>query len=62
MVESGINAENLSKEIGIDKATFYRRLADDGETFSIREADAICRILNLSANDVNAIFFSQFVA
>ena len=62
MVEHGINAEKLSQEMGIDKATFYRRLADEGETFSIREADAISTILGLTAEDVNSIFFSQFVA
>lgn len=62
MVELGINAEELSTRIGVDKATFYRRLASCGETFSIREADLICRELNLNRNEVNAIFFSQYVA
>lgn len=62
MVELGINIEGLSAKIGIDKATFYRRLASHGETFSIKEADLICRELNLSRDEVNAIFFSQYVA
>jgi hypothetical protein len=62
MVEIGINAEELSGKIDIDKATFYRRLSNNGETFSIREADAISRELKLTKEEVNAIFFSQFVA
>lgn len=62
MVELGINADELSDRINIDRATFYRRLSCNGETFSIKEADAISRELKLTRDEVNAIFFSQFVA
>lgn len=62
MVELGINAEELSDRIGIDRATFYRRLSSNGETFSIKEADKICRELRLTRDEVNDIFFSQYVA
>lgn len=62
MVELEINADELSEKIGIDRATFYRRLSFGGQTFSIREADAICTELKLTREEVNDIFFSQFVA
>ena len=62
MVELGINAEELSAKIGIDKATFYRRLSSDGETFSIKEADDIARELKLTKDELNSIFFAQYVA
>lgn len=62
MVEVGTNVDELSKKIGMDKATFYRRLSNNGETFSIKEADAIARELSMNREDVNSIFFSQFVA
>lgn len=62
LVEVGMNVEELSEKIGMDRATFYRRLSSNGETFSIKEADSIINELGLTKEEVNAIFFSQFVA
>lgn len=62
MVELGTNVEELSDKVGMDKATFYRRLSANGQTFLIKEADAIIRELNLTRDETNEIFFSQFVA
>ena len=46
MVENGINAESMSKKIGIDRSTFYRKLSADGQTFTIGEADVISKELS----------------
>ena len=62
LVELGMNVETAANLIGMDKATFYRRLASNGETFTIGEADAISKILNLTKSEVNDIFFAQYVA
>ncbi len=62
MVENEINVDEISDMIGVDRATFYRRLANNGETFSIKEADMIINALNLTKDEVNSIFFSQIVA
>ena len=62
MVELEINADELSEKIGMDRATFYRRLSVGGQTFSIKEVDMICKELCLTKDEVNYIFFSQFVA
>lgn len=62
LVENGINVETMAGKMGIDGATLYRRLSNNGETFTIGEADQISRILSLTKDEVNAIFFSQFVA
>ena len=61
MVENGINVETLADRINMDRNTLYRRLSD-GNKFTIGEADAISRELSLSADEVHAIFFTQFVA
>ena len=61
MVECEMNAEKLAAKIGIDRGTFYRKL-NKCESFTIREADIIAKELNLTASEVNAIFFSQYVA
>lgn len=62
VVECGISISELAVKIGIDKATLYRKLAENGETFSIREADLISKSLGMTLSEVNAIFFTQFVA
>lgn len=62
IVELGRNVESVASAIGIDKATFYRKLAANGETFTIGEADSIAKELGLTKDETNAIFFSQFVA
>lgn len=61
-VENGINVETMAGKMGIDGATLYRRLSNNGENFTIGEADLIARILELSKDEVNAIFFAQYVA
>lgn len=62
IVECGMNAAELASRIGIDRATFYRKINSDGKNFTLEEADLISKELNLSCEEVNAIFFSQFVA
>ena len=61
LVELGMNVETLASRIGMDRATLYRRMAD-GDNFTIGEAAAISRELELTAEEVHAIFFAQFVA
>ena len=61
MVEKKINAEELAKRIGMDRATFYRRLSKSDD-FTIKEVDSIVRELGLTMDETNAIFFADFVA
>lgn len=62
VVEQGMTIETLAHKIGIDKSTLYRKMNNKGETFTIKEASLICKILNLSGQEATAIFFSQYVA
>lgn len=62
IVENGLTVAVLAKEIGMDRATLYRKISNNGDTMLIKDANAICTALNLSAEDAIAIFFSQFVA
>lgn len=61
MVEKKMNAEELAKRIGMDRATFYRRLAKSDD-FTIKEVDSIVKVLGLSMIETNSIFFADFVA
>ena len=62
IVEKGINVSDLAKALGINKSTLYRKLKNNGENISIREAVGMINELDLSAEEANEIFFNQFVA
>lgn len=62
IVENGMNVSELAAKIGMDKSTLYRKIANDGESMTVKDANAIVRALNLSSADAIAIFFSQLVA
>lgn len=62
IIEKGLTVSELAAKIGIDKATFYRKLRSKGENFTIKEADLIASNLALNRDEINSIFFSQFVA
>ena len=62
IVECGLSISELSTLIGVDKATFYRKINSEGKNFTIGEVDLIEKELKLNCDEVNSIFFSQFVA
>lgn len=62
IVENGLTVTSLAQKIGIDRATLYRKLSNNGETMLIKDANAIISVLGLSADEAMTIFFSQFVA
>lgn len=62
IIECGMNVTELSSKIGIDRTTLYRKINSDGKNFTIEEADLISKELKLSSEEVNSIFFSQYVA
>ena len=62
IVEKGYNVERLANEVGMDKSSLYRKLNNKGETLTIREANLICEVLELSTEEAVAIFFTGNVA
>lgn len=56
IIESGLNIEQVSRQIGMDKATFYRKMAKN--SFSIKEVDAIASVLSLDTSEAMGIFFA----
>ena len=57
MVEKGYNVEALAVEVGIDKSTLYRKL-NDGNSFTVAEAQKIRTALDLTNEEASAIFFA----
>lgn len=62
IVERGITIEQLANQIGVDRSTLYRKMNNEGESFTIKEANMICKALKLTGQEATAIFFSQYVA
>ena len=62
VVENGVTLERLAAEIGMDRATMYRKIKAGGENFSIKEADLIVKSLRLNKEEAVNIFFSQYDA
>ena len=60
IVEKGKSVEVVSADLGINPATFYRKMKNN--SFEIREADELMRILSLTNEEASAIFFSNTVA
>ena len=60
--EKGLSVEDVSKTMGINRATLYRKIKNDGETFTVRDIDNLSRILGLQVDEINEIFFAQNVA
>ena len=60
--EKGLTLDELAKDVGMHPATLYRKLQDAGNNFTIEEAAAIIKVLNLNYDDVNDIFFAHIVA
>lgn len=62
VTENKLTMEKLAYSLNINKSTLYRKINNSGETFTIKEVDKLVRVLNLTLEESNAIFFSQFVA
>ncbi len=62
IIEKGMNVAKLAQKIGIDRATLYRKMENNGDTMLVRDANNIVSALNLTSEEAVAIFFSQFVA
>lgn len=62
MVERRMSVEDVAVAIGLNVSTLYRRLNNGGNTFTIEEADKIAKLLDLTADELNKIFFAQYVA
>lgn len=61
IAEKGLKQTQLAKMINMDRTTLSRKLRT-GEDFSIKEAEKIALVLNLSCKDAINIFFDHIVA
>lgn len=57
MVELSVSTETLAESMGINVATLYRRF-NEPDSFTVGEVGQIAKMLNLTADEVDAIFFA----
>lgn len=62
IVEKELNISKLAKRLEIDRSTLYRKLNNEGETLTVKEANLICSVLGLTADEAMSIFFKDYVA
>lgn len=60
--EKGLTLEMFADKIGIDASTLYRKLKNNGETFTVREVSNMMTVLELSTDEANHIFFEEKLA
>ena len=62
IVEHGLNVEQIAVIVGVGRSTMYRKMDESGRNMTIKDASVISKALNLSADEVNSIFFDETVA
>lgn len=60
ITERGVTITALARNIGVDRATLYSRLAGKGD-FTVTEMNGIVKFLRLTNSESEAIFFADKV-
>lgn len=62
IIEKGYNVEQIAEIAGVDRSTMYRKMDESGKNMTIKDATIISKVLSLSPDEVNNIFFDETVA
>ena len=57
--ESKVTQATAAAAMGMDEATFYRRLNRQGSTFTVEEIGKLSELLKLSSQTMQDIFFDR---
>ena len=60
--DRNITIEQASEHIGVNPATFYRRVSRNGEKFTVTEVGKLAELLDLDALALQNIFFDDKLA
>lgn len=59
MKSRSITPETAADALGIDRATFYRRLERQGAKFTVEEVEKLSKLLKLTSKTMQEIFFER---
>lgn len=62
MTEYGLGVEAVAKKLHMSNSAFYRKLQGKCKGFSVQDASELAKILHLTADEIQAIFFAEDVA
>lgn len=63
LVERGLTVEEVAGRLGVNRSTLYRKMKDrSGNSFTVRDVQKLSNILNLTAAEIDDIFFGGDVA
>lgn len=62
IIEKKSSIEEVSCNLGVNKSTIYRKLQQNGETFTLKEVNVLVKLLNLTDNEIINIFFASNIA
>ena len=62
MREAGRTPDQAASAMGMNTATYYRKLKSDGVKFTVDEMQKMIQFLNLTEEDASRIFFAETVA
>lgn len=54
--QNSLSAEDVAKELSIDQSTYYRKVAAQGESFSVAQVKHLAKLLHLSGEEAAEIF------
>ena len=59
MRKKAVSPEAAAAAMGVDVATYYRRMNRQGSKFTVEEVSRLCELLNLSSRAMQDIFFDR---
>lgn len=62
LAEQQITYDDVARSLGVDRATFYRRLAQQGAKFTVEEVGKLAEMLKLTPQEMQDIFFDRELA
>lgn len=57
IASAGLTVAMVAEKLGIDESTYYRKMSNKGDTFTVRQIQELKNLLDLSSTEAREIFF-----
>ena len=57
-----LTVKEVAKVLDIDESTYYRRMASEGKSFTVEQAQQLVELSHLTDEEATSIFFSAKLA
>lgn len=59
LTEKSVRQEDLARELGVDPSTFSRKMASNGDSFSVGQMQRMVEYLQLTDEEATSIFLAR---